>query len=60
MSPQDPIDQDTWEALTTLPTDVAVQTSDHNGTRLKHLYVLWGIWAEAIDVPTGGETHEII
>lgn len=58
VSPQDLIDQYTWEVLTTLPTDVAVQTSDHNGTRLKRLCFLWSLWLNAIDAPKNGETYE--
>ena len=57
ISPQDPINRKTWERLTTLPTDVAIQTSDHNGTRLKNLYFLWGAWIEAIAIPIEGEPY---
>ncbi len=52
--PQDLIDRYTWEGLTTLATDVAIRTSDHNGTRLKLLYTLWGHWLRAMPVPTEG------
>jgi hypothetical protein len=58
VSPRDLIDQDTWERLTTLPTDVAIQTSDHHGAQLKLLYVLGSLWVEAIDLPKNGETYE--
>jgi hypothetical protein len=58
VSPQDPIDQGTWEKLTTLPTDVAIQRSDHNGTRLKHLYDLRGLWLEEFDASRDGKTSE--
>ena len=46
--PTDLIDQGTWEELTTLTTDVAIQTSDHNGTALKELNILWGVWITVI------------
>jgi hypothetical protein len=58
VSPRDLIEQDTWEYLTTLPTDVAVQTSDHHGTQLKILYALCSLWIKAIDLPKNGETHQ--
>src|SRR5271166_1409075 len=56
--PRDLIDQSTWEGLTTLPTDVAVQTSDHQGTQLKLLYVLGSLWVKAIDLPKNGEAYQ--
>ena len=56
--PTDLIGQSTWKRLTTLPTDVAVQTSNHHGNQLKLLYVLWSLWGEAIDVPEDDATYE--
>lgn len=52
--PSDLIDQDTWNGLTTLPTDVSIRTSDHNGKKLHQLYTLWGDWLEAIPTPEDG------
>jgi hypothetical protein len=49
--PQDLIDRKTWEGLTTLPTDVSIRTSDHNGTRLRILYSLGSHWLEAMGPP---------
>jgi hypothetical protein len=57
ISPQDPIDRETWEKLTTLPTDVSIETSDHNGTGLMNLYFLSSTWTEAIAVPIEGEPY---
>jgi hypothetical protein len=48
--PQDPIDRETWEYITTLPTDVAIQTSDHNGSKLKNLHILCSQWIELIEI----------
>src|SRR5690349_9725171 len=55
--PRDLIQQSTWESLTTLPTDVAIQTSNHHGTQLKQLYFLDGLWVEAMDPKNGGTYH---
>jgi hypothetical protein len=46
-APTDQIDEETWSALTHLPDDVAVRTSDHNGLRLKLLHTLWSDWIAA-------------
>jgi hypothetical protein len=56
--PRDLIGKSIWEKLTTLPTDVAVQTSDHQGTRLKRLYFLSTLWVKAIRLPGDGESSE--
>jgi hypothetical protein len=46
--PSDPVDKKTWHGITLLPDDVSVQTSNHHGSLLKALYVLWGAWLEAL------------
>jgi hypothetical protein len=58
ISPRDQINRDTWEALTTLPTDVAIRTSDYDGTRIKNLYLLCRLWQEAIASPNLGDVWE--
>lgn len=50
--PSDLIDKEVWDSLTTLPGDVAIKTSDHNGKRLSTLNTLSGIWIEAIGDPS--------
>lgn len=51
VQPTDPIDAETWIGITHLPDDVAIRTSDHNGTRLALLHSLWGDWVMAIGDP---------
>lgn len=50
-SPSDPIEPRIWGGITTLPTDVAIRTSDHHGRLLKLLYDLWAAWLKAIGDP---------
>jgi hypothetical protein len=50
-APSNLIDQDTWYGIIHLPDDVAIRTSDHNGTKLQLLYSLWGDWVQAIGDP---------
>jgi hypothetical protein len=47
----DLIDEETWAGITHLADDVAIRTSDHNGTRLLLLHSLWGDWIEAAGDP---------
>ena len=42
--PTNLIERDIWDGIMHLPDDVAVKISDHNGTRLRLLYSLWGDW----------------
>jgi hypothetical protein len=51
IAPTDLIEEETWVGFTHLPDDVAIRTSDHNGTRLLLLYSLWGDWIEATGDP---------
>jgi hypothetical protein len=50
--PSDQIDPKIWAGIMNLPDDVAIRISDHNGTRLRLLYNLWGEWIEAVGDPT--------
>lgn len=52
--PSDLIAPDTWNGIVTLPDDVAIRTSDHNGKALGEVYWLWGKWIEAT-----GETADV-
>lgn len=49
--PSDLIDQMLWHNMMDLPDDVAIRISDHNGTRLRLLYSLWGDWIVAVGDP---------
>jgi hypothetical protein len=46
--PTDLISEEVWNALTTLPGDVAIRTTSHQGTRIAILYELWSGWVHAI------------
>lgn len=46
----DLVDQEQWQELIDLPTDVALRTSDQLGTQLGQLNRLWGLWIEATPV----------
>jgi hypothetical protein len=48
------IPEEIWTGITTLPDDVAIRTSDHNGKALGDVYWLWGKWIEAT-----GETVDV-
>jgi hypothetical protein len=50
-SPTDQIEPEIWNGIMHLPDDVAIRISDHNGTRLRLLYSLWGDWIEAVGDP---------
>jgi hypothetical protein len=45
--PSDLIEEETWNGIMTLPDDVAIRTSDHNGKAIGEVYWLWGKWIEA-------------
>jgi len=51
VEPSDLVDEETWAGMLHLPEDVSIRTSDHNGTRLKLLYSLWGDWITATGDP---------
>lgn len=51
----DLITKKTWHGIMNLPDDVAIRTSDHNGTILGEVYWLWGRWIEAV-----GETEDAL
>jgi len=49
--PSDLVDRETWDGIVHLPADVSIRVSDHNGTRLKLLYSLWGDSVTAVGDP---------
>lgn len=42
--PTDLVHVEDWNGITLLPDDVALRTSDHHGTMLRHAYESWGYW----------------
>jgi len=44
--PTDLVTEEVWNGIKTLPDDVAVRTTSHQGTRIAILYELWGGWVE--------------
>ena len=46
--PTDLISEDTWNGVMTLPGDVAIRTTSHQGTRVAILYELWSGWVHAM------------
>jgi hypothetical protein len=46
--PSDLIDEDTWRSIMTLPDDVSIRTSSHQGGLLKTLGDLCVTWIEAV------------
>lgn len=56
VKPTDLITRDDWRQLTILPDDVAVRTSNHNGTQLYHLVGLQAEWLDAV----GDDTSEFL
>jgi len=53
--PSDLVSPETWHALTVLPDDVAIRTSDHNGEGLTEAYSLCCRWSAA----TGDEVDAL-
>jgi hypothetical protein len=51
VDPTEIVDEEIWAGMTHLPEDVSIRISDHNGTRLKLLYSLWGDWIRATGDP---------
>lgn len=49
--PSSLVEPDVWDGIMHLPEDVSIRISDHNGTRLRLLYSLWGDWVTAIGDP---------
>lgn len=45
--PSDIIDKETWRSIVIPPDDVAIRTSNYNGTTLRQLHNLWGAWLES-------------
>jgi hypothetical protein len=46
--PSDQVEPALWHNIMDLPDDVAIRISDHNGTRLRMLYVLESDWVFAV------------
>jgi len=46
--PSDIIDKDSWHGIMNLPDDVAIRTSNHNGSTIRDVYALSGAWLESI------------
>src|ERR1700730_15412843 len=42
----DLIDEDTWDEITHLPSDVSIRTSNHFGSLLSKLNQLQGVWIQ--------------
>lgn len=47
-SPMDLISQEAWNGIMILPGDVAIRTTNHQGTRAEILYELWSGWLHEI------------
>lgn len=47
-SPTDRIDEESWDGLVDLPTDVLLRTTDYLGTMLADAQNQWGRWIEAM------------
>src|ERR1700731_125485 len=54
--PTDLISEGPWNGIMTLPGDVAIRTTSHQGTRVTILYELWSGWVDAM--PHGGIVAE--
>jgi hypothetical protein len=52
-SPTDLVSENVWSGIMHLPDDVAIRTSDHHGTQLATLHLLWDDWLEAM-----GDQHD--
>jgi hypothetical protein len=50
--PTDLIAEKSWKSIMTLPEDVSITTTSHQGSRIELLNELWGGWVESM--PTGG------
>lgn len=51
-APSDLISESAWNGIMTLPGDVAIRTTSHQGERVEILYDLWSGWV--YELPTGG------
>jgi hypothetical protein len=49
--PTDLISESAWNGIMTLPGDVAIRTTSHQGERIELLYDLWAGWVR--EMPTG-------
>jgi hypothetical protein len=46
--PTEPVDEETWDGMIDLPTDVLLMTSDHMGEMLADAHNQWRHWIEVI------------
>jgi hypothetical protein len=46
--PLDPIDEETWDSIVSLPDDVSIRTAEDFGTDLKNLWYLWEKWLDLV------------
>lgn len=44
----DPIDQETWDGVMVLPTDVALRTTDYQGSLVEDTHAQWAAWIHAL------------
>lgn len=54
--PTDLISADAWDGIMTLPDDVAIRTTNHEGSRVSLLHELWEGWISVL--PEGGVLSE--
>jgi len=47
-APQDPVEEQVWNSIVSLPDDVSIRTSDSHGFQLKTMHELWGSWIESV------------
>lgn len=47
-APQDPVEEQVWNSIVSLPDDVSIRTSDSHGSQLKAMHELWGSWIESV------------
>ncbi len=46
-APTDPMDEESWDSIMDLPTDVLLRTTDYQGRVLADCHDQWGSWIEA-------------
>ncbi|MGH7744230.1 MAG: hypothetical protein ACREQ5_05335, partial [Candidatus Dormibacteria bacterium] len=48
LGPTDPIREDVWRSIISLPDDVSIRTSDKYGSQLEQMWEYWGIWGRVV------------
>jgi hypothetical protein len=48
VDPTDPIDQETWDGVMVLPTDVLLRTTDYQGSLVEDTHAQWAAWIHAL------------